>query len=120
MDFPVILQQRNRQSFDWLYDKYAASLLSVILRIVGEGAVAERILLETYVAAWASLDEPEVKSQCIFVWMVQIARAKAAEHLSHAAESHDTITNNNTIWTPSLQKRTEGSGTLTGGEKQAT
>jgi DNA-directed RNA polymerase specialized sigma24 family protein len=120
MDISTLLRHRNRQSFDWLYDQYAGSLLSVIRKMVNEKAEAEKLLLETFVAVWNSLEEFEGDDDRIFIWMLHIARAKVAEYENRGwNEDHVAITNNNKVWTPSLQKRTKESGTLISGEKQA-
>ena len=77
MDITTILRQRDRASFDWLYKRYAHMLFGTIRRMVEENAIAERLLQETFVEAWKSLDQYEGKAGDLFIWMLRIARAKA-------------------------------------------
>ena len=51
-------------------------LFGIMRRVVKENAVAERLLLETFVEAWKGLDEFDGTKSCFFVWLLQIAQAK--------------------------------------------
>src|ERR1051325_11672073 len=86
MDIAVILRKRDRQSFDWLYDRYAGMLLGIIRKMVEENTIAERLLLETFVAVWKSLDEFDGRAGGLFIWMLRIARAKVAEYIRHGQQ----------------------------------
>ena len=46
------LQNGNQQAVAWLYDKYAAVLYGVALRIVGTEAEAEDVVQEAFIKIW--------------------------------------------------------------------
>jgi len=81
MDITSVLRQRDRQSFDWLYGQYAGMLFGILRKIVEENTIAERLLHETFVEAWKSLDKFDGKTGDLFIWMLRIARAKAAGYV---------------------------------------
>jgi len=89
MDVKAVLLQRDRQSFDWLYGRYAGVLLGVIRKMVAESSAAESLLLETFVTAWRSLDQFEGTSNDIFSWMLRIARHKIAERNNEEAPQYE-------------------------------
>jgi RNA polymerase sigma-70 factor (ECF subfamily) len=104
-----MLRQRNRQSFDWLYNQYGGMLFGLIRRMVSEDAVAEELLLETFVAAWKSLDQFDGTSGSLLTWMLRIARAKAVQYAGHnnqkglQPEAHKTE-----FWKASAQQHSAG------------
>lgn len=86
MDITAIRRQRDRASFDCLYNQYAAMLFGIILRIVENNAVAENVMKDTFIDAWRMLDQFDETKGSLFTWMLRIARAKATKYLSHNAE----------------------------------
>jgi RNA polymerase sigma-70 factor (ECF subfamily) len=109
MDISAILQRRDRASFDQLYGRYAGMLFGILSRMVEEDAAAERLLLETFVAVWKSPDEFDGKPDSLFIRMLQVARAKAAEYLRQAdAEDRQPGADQKEARTHSLQRESTG------------
>ena len=109
MDISAILQRRDRQSFDWLYSQYAGTLFGAIRKMVAENVKAEKLLQETFVSVWASLDQFEGKSGELLLWMLRIARARVDEYITHCdGESHHQQEKNSEFWKASSQPKQAG------------
>ena len=109
MDITAILRQRDRQSFNWLYDRYAAMLFGIILRMVEENAIAESLLQETFVEAWKSLEEFDGKNGDLFIWMLRIARVKAKGYIRYRGQEEQRGGNNSKeFWTSSFHQQMTG------------
>src|SRR4051794_9967811 len=98
MDITTILRQRDRASFDWLYNQYAAPLFGIILRMVEEHAIAQNLLKDTFVEAWRTLDQFDVAKGSVFTWMLRIARAKAASYTGHSIQKDGAETMKAIAW----------------------
>ena len=77
---------RDHQAFSELYEKVGAKLFGVIVRIVGQGAVAEDVLQECFVTIWekAQMFDRDIASP--IAWMAVIARNKAIDYRRLKAE----------------------------------
>ncbi|TDQ08392.1 sigma factor [Pedobacter metabolipauper] len=76
----TLLRAGNYASFAVFYEAYAPLLMGVILRTVKTGPIAERVLEETLVMIWASIDQYNESKERLFTWMVKIAKQTAAPH----------------------------------------
>lgn len=74
-----LLQQKNQQSFSYLYDNYCAALNGAIYRIVENTALAEDILQEAFVKIWNNIDNYDASRGRLFTWMLNIAKNLAID-----------------------------------------
>ncbi len=67
-------------ALETLYDKYAASLMGVVLRIVNERAVAEEIVQETFWRVWDRANGFDAGRGKFSTWMYSIGRRLAIDY----------------------------------------
>ena len=75
------LKQRNRGSFNELYDHYASTLYGVISRVVNDPATAEDVLQETFVKVWKNIEHYSEEKGTFFTWLLNITRYTAIDYL---------------------------------------
>jgi len=69
----------DRAAFEILYDRHAATVLSILLQITGEPARAEVILQETFWQVWKSADTYPSQDRSFTSWLFRIARSLAMD-----------------------------------------
>lgn len=62
-----------------LYDRYAASLLGLALRITREQADAEEVVVDTFAQAWRDAARFEIGRGSVAAWLATIARSRALD-----------------------------------------
>ena len=67
-------------ALETLYDRYAASLMGVVLRIVKERTVAEEIVQETFWRVWDRADGFDADRGKFSTWMYSIGRRLAIDY----------------------------------------
>jgi RNA polymerase sigma-70 factor (ECF subfamily) len=76
-----LLQEKNRQVIEQLYDQYSAALFGIVLKIVQSQELAEDVLQETFVKIWSNGSTYDAAKGTIFTWMLNIARNTAIDKL---------------------------------------
>ncbi len=71
--------QRDDAAFERLYRETRAKLYGVLLRILGNPALAEEVLQETYLKVWTGADKFDPMIASPITWMVAIARNRAID-----------------------------------------
>ena len=71
----------DRSAFSQLYDKTAAKLLGICLRVLQDRAVAEDALQDVYIKIWNNADRYQVTGHHPMSWLTTIARNTAIDHL---------------------------------------
>lgn len=72
---------RDPDAFELLYDRHAAVILGVVVRIVGDRAVGEEVLQETYWRLWNQADTYDAAKGPLRPWLYSIARRLALDVL---------------------------------------
>lgn len=70
----------DSNALETLYDRYAAPLMGVVLRIVKERAVAEEIVQETFWRVWDKADSFNADRGKFTTWMYSIGRRLAIDY----------------------------------------
>ncbi len=70
----VLLQNKDAQAFNYLYDNYSAALYGIIFRMVDDKELAEDILQETFVKIWNNFATYDSYKGRLFTWMLNITR----------------------------------------------
>jgi RNA polymerase sigma factor (sigma-70 family) len=70
----VLLKQRQRSAFDYLYDNYSAALYSVVLSILANTELSQDTLQEVFIKIWRQIEQYDAAKARLFTWMVNIAR----------------------------------------------
>ncbi len=68
------LVNRDRLTFERLYDNYSQAIYSSILRIVNNKDQADEILQDTFLKIWSKIDTYKPEKGRLYTWMHQIAR----------------------------------------------
>ncbi|MEL6650672.1 MAG: sigma-70 family RNA polymerase sigma factor [Bacteroidota bacterium] len=80
-----LLSQRDQQAIRLIYEQYARTLLGVLLRILGDQALAEDCLQEALVKVWKNADRYDPKKGRLFTWLLNICRNTAIDKRRSAA-----------------------------------
>lgn len=68
------LRQGNQEALSYLYEKYSAALLAVILRKIPAKEIAEEVLQDVFIKIWQKIDQYDENKGKLFTWMMQITR----------------------------------------------
>lgn len=74
-----LLQEEDKRAIALLYDRYAATLFGIALRIVRVESWAEDVVQETFVKAWRYRANFDASKGTIFTWLLNIARNTAID-----------------------------------------
>lgn len=72
---------RDSAAFELLYDRHAAVVLGVVVKIVGDRAVGEEIVQETYWRLWTQAGMFDAAKGPLRAWLFSIARRQALDTL---------------------------------------
>jgi RNA polymerase sigma-70 factor (ECF subfamily) len=80
-DETLILQvaRGSSDALESLYDRYASTVLGICLKIVGDRALAEDILQETFWRVWKSAENYQSERGLFTSWLFRIARNLAID-----------------------------------------
>jgi RNA polymerase sigma-70 factor (ECF subfamily) len=73
--------QGNSDALETLYDRYAATVLGMLLKIVGDRPLAEDVLQETFWRVWQSSSTYQAERGSFTGWLFRIARNLAIDSL---------------------------------------
>lgn len=69
----------DRTAFETLYDRYAPMVMGVSLKIIGDHAVAEEVLQETFWQVWQGAATYQLQGGSFASWLFRIARRLAID-----------------------------------------
>lgn len=75
----MLLKQRDRGGFSYLYDNYSPALYSVILSILPDREHSNDILQEVFIKIWRQVESYDSNKGRLYTWMIQIARNSAID-----------------------------------------
>ena len=75
------LKTHSRVAFSELYDRYAATLLGVITKIVKNETEAEDLLQDTFVKVWKNIHRHDPAKGRLFTWLLNVTRNTALDYL---------------------------------------
>lgn len=81
----ALLQQRDQQSFSYLYDNYSGALLGVVSAVVSDTETARDVLQEVFVNIWKKIDTYDPSKGRLFTWMMNVARNAAIDKVRSRA-----------------------------------
>jgi RNA polymerase sigma-70 factor (ECF subfamily) len=71
--------QGDATAFETLYDRHASTVLGIVLRIIGERALAEDVLKETFWRIWQNAATYQPQRGTFTTWLFRIARNLAVD-----------------------------------------
>jgi RNA polymerase sigma-70 factor (ECF subfamily) len=69
----------DEAALERLYEATRAKLYGVLLRILGKPALAEEVMVETYLKIWKTADQFDPATASPITWLVAIARNRAID-----------------------------------------
>lgn len=72
---------RDSAAFELLYDRHAAAILGLVVKIVGDRAIGEELLQETYWRVWNQAATFDPEKGPLRAWLYSIARRQALDGL---------------------------------------
>ena len=88
LQLTVLIEERNQQSMDYLYDKYSPALYGIIHRITNNKHLADECLMATFVKAWDEIALFRLSGTSLFTWLLHIARQSAFEGIRQEKEKN--------------------------------
>lgn len=79
----------DRTAFSRLYDRTAAKLFGLILRVLNNRSEAEDVLQETFIKVWQNSQKYRINGLSPMTWMITIARNSAIDRLRARRPSED-------------------------------
>jgi len=76
-----LVAQRNREAFITLYDRHAARVFALVLRMLGEKMSAEEVVQDTFLKLWTRADTFSSKKGALLAWLLTIARRTALDRI---------------------------------------
>ena len=75
------LKSHSRVAYRELYDRYAATLLGVITKIVQDETEAQDVLQDTFIKIWKNIHRHDPSKGRLFTWLLHVTRNTAYDHL---------------------------------------
>lgn len=75
------IQNRDERALADLYDRYGRLLFTLALRIVGDRAMAEEVLQDTFLRCWEAAAQYDVSRGRVAAWLMGVARNRAIDLL---------------------------------------
>lgn len=75
-----------------LYDKYSPSMFALAVRIVGEGADAEDVVLDVFTQAWNSAALYDASRGAVLGWLTTMTRTRALDFIRARGRRANAVT----------------------------
>ena len=76
-----LVARRDEAALSVLYDRYNRLVFSLALRVVGERALAEEIVLDSFWSVWRAADSFVADRGRFVAWLMSVARHRAIDEL---------------------------------------
>ena len=77
----VLLGNKNKDAFSYLYDNYCGALNGVLFKITEDRELSEDLLQEAFLKIWKNFSSYDSTKGRLFTWMVNITRNLAIDML---------------------------------------
>jgi RNA polymerase sigma-70 factor (ECF subfamily) len=81
----------DHRAFSALYDRTAAKLYGICLRLLGSEAEAQDVMQEAYVTVWRKADRYDPSKASPITWLAVLARNKAIDRLRRSSISTEDL-----------------------------
>jgi DNA-directed RNA polymerase specialized sigma24 family protein len=81
----------DSHALEMLYDRHAAMVLGILVRILGERTVAENLLQETFWQVWQSARTYSSQTGALTGWLFRIARSLALAEIQTRVKTNGKI-----------------------------
>ena len=77
----LLVAERNREAFIALYDRHAAKVYGLALRMLGEQMAAEEVTQDSFLKLWTRADSFSIKKGTLLAWLLTITRRTALDRI---------------------------------------
>ena len=77
----ILLQQKDMDAYEFVYDRYAPMLYGLSLKLVKEQWLADVVLKKSFLQFWKRISVVHPTTCKLFIWMHNITRNVAMEEL---------------------------------------
>ena len=77
----MLLQQRQQQAFEYLYDNYSGALFQLIVSIIPDRDIAKDVLQDIFIKIWNQIGSYDASKGRLFTWMLNISRNASIDKL---------------------------------------
>ena len=81
----------NQKDFAKLYNLTSPYLYALVKRIVGQAAMAEDVLQESYIQIWQQISRFNPTKGTPLAWMTTIVRSRALDRIRHEKSQHTRV-----------------------------
>lgn len=71
------LKLKDRSAFNTLYDKYAPALYTVVLQMINNRELVNKVIHKAFMIIWHSIEDYDSGKGKLFTWMLHITRVTA-------------------------------------------
>lgn len=101
------IARRDRKAFESFYDQYAPTLYGIMLKMLGDRAVADEALQETFIQVWRTADSFDRSRGTALGWLISMGRSRAidrirSERVRQARENQAAIANEHSFHVAAL------------------
>lgn len=75
------IARRDRKAFESFYDQYAPTAYGILLKILGDRAVADEALQETFIQVWRTAESFDRSRGTALGWLISIGRSRAIDRI---------------------------------------
>lgn len=76
-----LMNQKTKEGFERLYAQYAGALYGIIKGMVPDSGKACKLLEDTFVCAWAGIEQYEREESSLFIWLMSICRRLCKQYI---------------------------------------
>lgn len=77
----ALLRQRHLSGVVLLFDTYGAAIYGVIIRLVDDKIIAEKLLSDTLISIYIHIGDYKPEFSTFFTWVIKVARSTAKDYI---------------------------------------
>lgn len=92
-----LLKNRDKETFVWVYNKYAAPLYGIITKMIKDQSVADDVLTISFARIWKQSHSLQHFNGRLFIWMHNITRDVVMEVMNKNIRDENTQVNMSSV-----------------------
>lgn len=97
----ALTAQGDQSAFSRLYDQSSPQIYGLVLRILGQPAMAEDVTLEVYTQVWKHAHSYDRQRGTPIAWLITLARTRAIDRLRATRAERASVSLDEAAWIPS-------------------
>lgn len=97
----ALTAQGDQSAFSRLYDQSSPQIYGLVLRILGQPAMAEDVTLEVYTQVWKHAHSYDRQRGTPMAWLITLARTRAIDRLRATRAERASVSLDEAAWIPS-------------------